>query len=213
MDNKLQNLLDNIYELEGLVTLAIKRDDSQKEFLRIIAKKGKEIGNTCATLQYESSSSQQHVSEKLCEDDASCDITVSDNQDKQESINSEISSFENSDSTSFYLNEYSISDESEYNNLDSDISNNEEISDSEEVLKIVSSSKERGKLVFSINEKFRFRKELFDNSDVDFNNTLALVASMDSYDEAEDYFVNEEGFDPENPVVAEFLTIIRRYFQ
>ncbi|MCH5227634.1 MAG: hypothetical protein J1F16_07475 [Muribaculaceae bacterium] len=72
--------------------------------------------------------------------------------------------------------------------------------------------KKRGKLVFTVNDRFRFKKELFENSDAEFNNTLALLASMEDYNEAEDYFINEEGFDPTNPVVKEFLLIIKKYF-
>lgn len=71
----------------------------------------------------------------------------------------------------------------------------------------------RGKLVFSINDKYRYRRELFDDSDVEFNNTLAIVASMDSFEEAEDYFLNEQGWDPENETVRDFLDKIRRYFR
>ena len=70
----------------------------------------------------------------------------------------------------------------------------------------------RGKLVFSINEKYKFKKELFNNSDVDFNNTLALIVSMENYEEAEDFFVNDENFDLSDPVVNEFLIKIKKYF-
>lgn len=77
----------------------------------------------------------------------------------------------------------------------------------------VPNQKMTGKLVFSLNDRFRFRKELFENSDIDFNNTLALVASMNDYEEAEDFFINEEGFDRFNPTVIEFLEIIKNYFK
>lgn len=73
--------------------------------------------------------------------------------------------------------------------------------------------KQRGKLVFSINDKYRYRKELFRNSDIDFNNTLVLIASMDNYEEAEEYFLNDEGFDPSNAVVREFLSVLKNYFK
>lgn len=71
----------------------------------------------------------------------------------------------------------------------------------------------RGKLVFSINEKFRFKRELFGNSDADFNNTLALVASMDDYQEAEEYFLYELGFDKSFLPVKDFLDVLKRYFK
>lgn len=72
---------------------------------------------------------------------------------------------------------------------------------------------ERAKPLLSVNDRFRFRRELFSNSDRDFNSALDLVATMDSYDEAEDYFYNELEWDPENEVVVEFMTLLTRYFK
>lgn len=76
----------------------------------------------------------------------------------------------------------------------------------------VNSQALKGKLVFSINDRYRFKRELFSNSDEEFNNTLALVASMDNYDEAEDYFLSELGWDEESEEVKDFLAVIQKYF-
>ena len=70
----------------------------------------------------------------------------------------------------------------------------------------------RGRLVFSINDRYRFRRELFNGSDVDFNTTLSLVASMDDYEEAEDYFLDELQWDDKSPDVIDFLEILKNYF-
>ena len=53
---------------------------------------------------------------------------------------------------------------------------------------------------------------LFSDSDIDFNNTLAIIASMENYDEAEDYFLNELEMDESDHDVADFLNIIKNYF-
>ena len=39
---------------------------------------------------------------------------------------------------------------------------------------------------FSINDRFRFRRELFSNSDLDMNDAINMVESMRTFDEAED---------------------------
>lgn len=65
---------------------------------------------------------------------------------------------------------------------------------------------------FTINDKFRFRRELFGNSDSEFTDALNLVEAMGSYDEAEDYFITDLGWDREMPEVGEFLTVIEHYF-
>ncbi len=64
----------------------------------------------------------------------------------------------------------------------------------------------------SLNDKFRFRRELFGNSDVRMTETLALIDAMDSYEEAEDYIFNDLGWDIENTEVAEFMKIVQNRF-
>lgn len=184
MESKLRSLLDKIYELEGLVHLAIKRDDSLDDFIRLIAKKGEEVGDISKTLKKDETHDHSDSSEESAH-----------------------SSFD----------EYSIDDSSESLPLIKEIEEAEEKEKENDYGKFnesgIVNEHQKGKLVFSINDRFRFRKELFDNSDADFNNTLALVASMESYEEAEDYFINEEGFNPQDAIVKEFMDIIKRYFK
>lgn len=179
METILGELLDKTYELEGLIHLCKKKDDSPIELLRLISKKGKEVNDLCEKLK------NSHPKGLQVEEDFTHNIS----------------------SREFSLDEYYI-DETADATLSS--GNMTELKDNEESPK---ENQRKGKLVFSINERYRFKKELFDNSDIDFNNTLALVASMEDYEEAEDYFINEEGFDRYQPAVGEFLEIIKRYFK
>lgn len=175
MEVDLRNLLDKIYELEGLVHLSLKRDELSSEILRLVSKKGAEIGNICNEL-----SAEKNV--------------VSKNDVNQDA--------------SFNLEEYSLEEDSLSHDIESSL--NSDIPKEKQPKK--SLERQRGRLVFSLNDRFRFKKELFEDSDADFNNTLALIASMEDFDEAEDYFINEERMDKNNPVVREFLVIIKRYF-
>lgn len=61
---------------------------------------------------------------------------------------------------------------------------------------------------FTLNDKFRFRRELFHNSDADLNETLDVLQAMDSLDEAEDYLYNDLAWDPENTEVKAFIALI-----
>lgn len=65
---------------------------------------------------------------------------------------------------------------------------------------------------FSLNDKFRFRRELFSNSDTEMADTLNLVEAMSSYSEAEDYFYSDLQWDPEMPEVVDFMAIIKKHF-
>lgn len=65
---------------------------------------------------------------------------------------------------------------------------------------------------FTLNDRFRFRRELFNNSDEEFKETLDVVASMTSMDEAEDYFFNDLCWDPAKDEVKEFMAIVAKHF-
>ena len=68
------------------------------------------------------------------------------------------------------------------------------------------------KSAFSLNDTFRFRRELFGNSAADMNDAIDLVNALNSYEEAEDYFINDLGWDAESDEVGEFMEIIRNHF-
>ncbi len=65
---------------------------------------------------------------------------------------------------------------------------------------------------FSINDMFRFRRELFGNSAADMTDALNLVEAMGNYAEAEDYFYNDLGWDKDSEEVMEFMDIIKNHF-
>ena len=65
---------------------------------------------------------------------------------------------------------------------------------------------------FSLNDKFRFRRELFSNSDTEMTDTLNLIEAMSSYSEAEEYFFTDMQWDPKLPEVEDFMLIIKNHF-
>lgn len=65
---------------------------------------------------------------------------------------------------------------------------------------------------FTLNDKFRFRRELFGNSDIDMNEALDVVNAMSSRDEVEDYFYNDMCWDPANEDVKDFMRIVTAKF-
>ncbi len=166
---KLEELLDSIYELEGLVHLAIAREDAPDVLPDLIARKARELSSRAIAV------SQTPTEETFPEE-------------------TEVEDFEP---------EEPVAEETEV-----------EETFTEEPVKVKPARPDvaGGRLVFSVNDRYRFRRELFENSDADFNTTLALVASMESYEEAEDYFTMEREWDPAVPAVSDFLEVIRKYF-
>ncbi len=66
---------------------------------------------------------------------------------------------------------------------------------------------------FTLNDKYRFRRELFGNSDIAFNDALDMIASMHSFEEAHDYFSNDLGWNLDNDDVKDFLEVVSSHFK
>ena len=67
--------------------------------------------------------------------------------------------------------------------------------------------------MFTINDKFLYRRELFGNSDAQYREALDLISRMDSFEEVQDYFLNDLGWNPEDANAKSFLdTIDKKYF-
>lgn len=65
---------------------------------------------------------------------------------------------------------------------------------------------------FTINDRYRFRRELFGNSDTSMADLLNMIEAMSSVTEAQDYVYSDLEWDPDNEEVQEFMTIVTRYF-
>lgn len=68
------------------------------------------------------------------------------------------------------------------------------------------------KPLFCLNDRFRFRRTLFDGSEPKFAEAMKRITQMDNFDEAKEYFMEDYGWDPEDEEVIAFLEIIKSYF-
>ena len=66
---------------------------------------------------------------------------------------------------------------------------------------------------FTVNDRFRFSRELFGGDVDEFADTVEVLSGMDSYKDAEDYLINDLAWDAESPEVAEFLEIVGNCMQ
>ena len=217
---RLNELLDSIYELEGLVHLALTRDDNPERLPELIARKGEELARHAAsvaeaTAQSSNDCRQEAAPAQVIMPEEPIDeqpLYVVDKEETEDAVAESPSPIEE-DMQSVVETVFDALPEALPGALpddEPDVSPDDEPEPSE----LKSLSREpRGKLVFSINDRYRFKRELFNNSDTDFNNTLALVASMENYDEAEDYFLGELAWDPKRGDVIDFLEILKRYFK
>lgn len=66
--------------------------------------------------------------------------------------------------------------------------------------------------MFTLNDNYKFRRQLFDNSQERYARALAAVVEMKSTHDAEHYFYDTLQWDKENADVKEFMAIISAYF-
>ncbi|MDE7375584.1 MAG: hypothetical protein K2N16_01915, partial [Muribaculaceae bacterium] len=66
---------------------------------------------------------------------------------------------------------------------------------------------------FTINDKYRFGQALFYGNNELMNEQIKAAQNFNNYQQAYDLFVSGNNWDPENPLVKEFMAIVSRHFQ
>lgn len=69
-----------------------------------------------------------------------------------------------------------------------------------------------GGRLFSINDRFLYARELFNGRVADFDKAINVAITLDSPEEAEEYFTSEYNFNLENPMAVEFLEKIKTIY-
>lgn len=65
---------------------------------------------------------------------------------------------------------------------------------------------------FTLNDKFRYRRELFNSNDALFAETLNTLSEMQTLDEALDYLYNTLGWNPDDDNVKDFVLTVTNHF-
>ena len=65
---------------------------------------------------------------------------------------------------------------------------------------------------FSLNDRFRFQRELFAGSASAMDTAIEHIKMMRTYGNAELYFYSQLNWDRENEVVKDFMAIVRNHF-
>ena len=65
---------------------------------------------------------------------------------------------------------------------------------------------------FTLNDKFRFRRELFGNDNDAFREALRMIEAMSGYDEALTYMRDDLGWDMDSEAAKDFAVIVSNHF-
>lgn len=69
------------------------------------------------------------------------------------------------------------------------------------------------KIAFTLNDRFRFCRELFSSNENLMNQTFTSLNKLESYDSSLAYIQEHFNWDPEDGIVAEFLAMIEKRFE
>lgn len=185
MDGQVEKLLNLCLEVEGLLTLIERREDNAPVAAWTLLKdKTAKLAEGVAALNI------NNVTGPTVEQEEIADSAL-----LEESGDADVAP--------------SVSDESDAvsadNGTDADVDAPDAIeSDTVRIADVPSG--------FTLNDKFRFRRELFANSDAEMADALDIVNAMNSVAEIEDYFYNDLCWDPENEDVKDFMHIVTARF-
>ena len=65
----------------------------------------------------------------------------------------------------------------------------------------------------SLNDRFLFQRELFNNNRNEMNNTLDKLNSLSTYEEAEEYIRDNYSWDFDSHIVSDFLLVVKKGFK
>ncbi len=181
--------------------------------------------DSTATMQYEEViGNEQHqdaavqeenyITSDTTDDDFVDDYSGDEDIDTPTETEEDVDEEEFIDDDDEYFDEEEIDEDETEEEEESDDDN--EISDGDEPIRLDEAlhrqmTKDLRK-AFSLNDLFRYRRELFGNSEMEMKRNLHLVEAMDSYSEAEEYFFGDMQWDPESPEVMDFMKIIKKHF-
>ena len=226
MEHSLNDILEKVYELEGLLLLARSReqDNIDASLRQLILAKGETIeallGDTFAENEIsvvempepESDEASIEINESL-EDEVSAEPEEPENS--YSLIDDDADADEDSGNHSYEIPDDEDADVNLIEDADEEVVDDEDEDD--DVPLTLDEALQRNmsrdlRKAFSLNDRFRYRRELFANNDVEMNDTLNLVETMHSFSEAEDFFYGDLEWDKEAPEVIDFMNVIRNHF-
>ena len=227
-----QKMLAEAYEIEGLLLLADNRGDDTPEYVYTAI--GEKLDRLRTMLGHNNDTRKEAPEEAASETESAYETDHFEEETQQDVVEATV---EEIDESGYFIEaqepvvELVVTDDSADEDADEDVDEVMEPETEADVYEAEQEPTETGngeplrldeklqrsrskdlKAAFSLNDTFRFRRELFGNSAAEMTDALHLVEAMQSFDEAEDYFYNDLGWDRESDDVKEFMAIIKNHF-
>lgn len=231
----MEALLDRVYELEGLLHLALSREDCPARLQEIIRLKGRRIAEVIAS----DGEVTDEKPEEVAADIPDAGPMLEEEEEMADAWNKAVAVTE--EATEGYTCQTSeeVTDEATEEVTDEateDVADEtpeevaEEVPEAETMLEVeeemAEALEEEGTMApaekqrvghlkskFSLNDRFRFSRELFGGDTRRFDAVVDQLNDTEGFDEARDYLVSSLGWDIEaDDAAAEFVEIIRPFY-
>lgn len=202
MKDKAKSLMDNCLEIEGLLSLLIQRGDKVPEHLySLLEAKSARLHEEISLLHPEEEQMEEIKEMEEVADSAEFEETAdADEQpdDTPDAVVEEVNEVE-AETPIYKMPELPVlpPELPELPMVEETPVRNDSLKSAE----------------FSLNDKFRFRRELFNYSDEEMTEALRVADEMTSAADVEDYFYNDLCWDPNNADVKDFISIVTARFK
>lgn len=207
----LNQLLDSVYELEGLLHLALSRDEMPASLPRLIRNKALAVAAVAADIPDCESAAAEFGREENPEVSSAYPVGGSMADDE---LCAEASTYD-AQPVEAVLPAKAPEDIECADVRESVAPEPAEVADGNGVSRRPEPSL-KGKdhaPSFSLNDRFLFIRELFGNDSSLFDRAMRTLPGFDTYEEAEVYFYDELGLEPDNRQVIRFMAAISNYFR
>lgn len=228
MNDQLQEILNTLYEAEALIEMAMRRDGNKGvDIARLGLDKCYQAADMAAAVALPTMDGED-VSDISEEPDIpelpepETELTPEVEEDAVQVFEKEVlpALTPETDTAIFDTDEEQPEPEEEDQPDQPDLSDESDMSDESDLSErsdisstpTPAANRKPIKSFFTLNDDFRFRRELFSNSGPDYKASLDLLETMDTTEEACEYFFDEMQWDPESEDVKAFIEIIKRYF-
>lgn len=223
----METLLDRVYELEGLLHLALSREDCPARLQEIIRLKGRRIAEVIASDGEVTDEKPEEVAAEIPDAGPMLEEEdeMADAWNKAGAVTEEVTEGYTCQTSEEVTDEATedVADETpeevaeEVPEAEPMIEVEEEMAEAlEEEENMAPVEKQRVghlKSKFSLNDRFRFSRELFGGDTRRFDAVVDHLNDSEGFDEARDYLVSSLGWDIEaDDAAAEFIEIIRLFY-
>lgn len=207
MNEEIKEILNKIYEAEGLLELMRLRQEKSLEIYPMIVERLAEVNRLVGAMKVDKPVQETREETTVIETPDSEDAP-----DENFEYDLDDEPKPDDESRFDYQPEYQPEPETEQE-FKTEPVEPESVVRSEPTVNLNANEQPKKRPALCLNDRFRFRRALFGGSDSELNAVLDRIATLRDFEDAENYLYGELGFEPDDEVVADLMEIVKSYFE